>query len=171
MNTYWTRIPSQKLGNVKRGYFTQHSIPRVPIPLPRSYFSLNPLDTGGSKLHRSSLSLGITRGGTGKPHSIPNNNRPSIVQATRFNEINEHASLSTCLRVGGRFQPIPPFPFVHLSFSREISRVSFQIGVRGRGRRIIPLLFSFARLSCLSNTSRPTTLTLSLSVDWEEEDG
>lgn len=120
-------------------------------------------------MHRSSLSLGITRGGggreeAGKPHSIPNNNRPSIVPATRFNEINE--SMRHCLPVydGGRFPS--PFPFVRLSFFRARSaEFRFKLGSRG-GDGSSPLLF--ACLGCLSDTTtRPIKDTLS-RVDWME---
>lgn len=123
-------------------------------------------------MHRSSLSLGITRGGggreeAGKPHSIPNNNRPSIVPATRFNEINE--SMRHCLPVydGGKGEGVSPplsLSSVFLFFARD--QQSFVSNWSRGGDGSSPLLF--ACLGCLSDTTtRPIKDTLS-RVDWME---
>lgn len=126
-------------------------------------------------MHRSSLSLGITRGGegggreeAGKPHSIPNNNRPSIVPATRFNEINE--SMRHCLPVydGGKGEGVSPLPFPFrpsFFFRARSAEFRFKLGSRG-GDGSSPLLF--ACLGCLSDTTtRPIKDTFS-RVDWME---
>lgn len=145
----------------RRGTLNSYTLSNIPFPsLLYPYFPLDPwiqVDQNCIGPRSLSLSLGI---GNRIQSQITTVHRSS---ATRFNEINEHASLSTCLQEAF---PAPLLVFFFFSLRARSAEFRFKLEP-GTERGIIPLLFSFACPRCLSNTtSHPSqghALSLSLS--------